>query len=253
MKKAILTSTLALSILTSRAQETNPADSYKPQAGEKQFTFGLFNNASFFTLKKYKTPKKATRFGISGYYVIESTRNTNSNPNYVFSYPDPYYYVSQQESTSSISDTRLAAFVGFQRGFGDFKRFEPYVGIDFSIGNTIQKRESLHTSNVVPGQAVTTVERNSSYKSYLNPSASVLPFIGFNYYLGERFALGAEYRFSILDLMYNAKGKSENYYRYSDGNSFTITDEERSTFSARGSFTGSAYITASLFIGGPKK
>lgn len=244
MKKHILVLlTLVLSTLFAHSQTP---DSLKPLAGEKQLTIGLFNNSGFFVFKKYRSPSMACRMGFSGTYQF--SKQENSMPMDVQNGPIVTTYYTSNSTRSSNGSINI--FFGYQMSLVNYKRFEPYVGMDFSIGNSFlssTQETSYGVSSVPLGNTISRVKEER--RSGFNPQLGILPLTGFNYYIADRFALGAEYRFTIFSL---AKRGDENGKRTVTTVYGTSTETEypetNKGYTISGSLTGSAYITATWFI-----
>jgi hypothetical protein len=247
MKHLFLLTPFVFLGLFGQAQSTT-SDSLKPTAREKQFTFAINNNSGFFAFKKYRTPTLAYRFGFSGNYAVN--HNNYSNDQLIYSQTG-FDSVSHNFSTSSNSLFSLNLFLGFQKSFGTYKHFEPYAGVDLSVGNRFQNGKSETTNNPGPYSSSSKyiVQTNTETHNNVIPTVSLLPFIGFNYYLAERFALGAEYRLAIVSMSFSKDQKTTTTYHFSDGSTTSLDSPNTiSNTNITGSFSGSAYITATFFL-----
>jgi len=243
MKQHILIIAL---MATSAAIQAEPADTLRPAAGEKQFVMSLGTNTSSFLIKKYKTASFAWRYGLSGNYGgnrQSTTAKSTSSPSY------PY---SETEFIFHNLDLGLYLNVGFQKSFGTYKNFEPYTGMDFGIGNRIEKRSNENKYTTVdpataPGSQI---GQKTETKSYLNLGTNLTPFIGFNYYLAERFALGAEYRFNLLSISIpgNRESTTTTYLYQTDPAVVTNLYKSKGA-NLNGNFNGYAQLTVTMFIG----
>ncbi len=211
------------------------SDTLTPRKGEKQLTFALADNSGFFMFKKYCSPKFATRFGFSGNYNVSNQ-----------SVPQPS--APSNEIKSGSFDFQL--FFGFQRSFGNFKRFEPYMGMDLGLGNRMQSYTSTtySPSTGLGNNPTAVIETKDERKVYFSPLASLTPLIGFNYYIAERFALGAEYRIPIVNFNMVSNSKSTVTQKYANGTSNSQELKDSDMVNVSGNFRGMAYITATIFL-----
>lgn len=237
---------LILGLLATTAIQAEPADTLRPIAGEKQFVMSLGTNTSSFQIKKYKTASFAWRYGLGGGYNWDKQSN-NSNTTYT-----PAYSYSNTEYNNNNLYLSLYLTFGFQKSFGNFKNFEPYTGLDFGLGNRIEKRTSEQKMTPLDPQTVqgSQIGSKTETSGYVNINTHLTPFIGFNYYLAERFALGAEYRFNLatLNIPGNRKTTTTYYFYQSEPNTATTTNEN-SGASLNGSLNGYAQLTVTMFIG----
>ena len=242
MKTSLVVFILLLTCLTSHAQLSKrdsitnqiiASDTLTPRKGEKQFTFALADNSGFFIYKKYTSPNTALRFGLSGNYLFSSHEYPNI------------------DGPSSENKTRafvLQLSFGLQRSFGNFKRFEPYYGADLSIGNRMESNTYINSNPLNGIGSSSLVETRQERKVYVSPVISITPLLGFNYYIAERFALGAEYRISLINFNVTNNAKSTITHKYADGTSNTQELKAPDHVSFSGQFRGVAYVTATLFI-----
>jgi hypothetical protein len=241
MKHVLIITSLALFAQLSQAQ-TTPSDTLRPKAKEKQITIALNNNNSGSLLfKKYTSATFAYRIGLGGGYGSSSTENTTNNSSYINT---NYKYKS--------SNFDIYLNLGIQKSFGSYKNFEPYAGVDLGIGNRIlsQKEENINTLNPFTSFAPNSIVKTTrETKSNFTPSVSLLPFIGFNYYIAERFALGVEYKLRIVSFSTYDNSKSTFTTEYGDGTSQVTDDSKYKSTNFNGSFTGTTNITATFFIG----
>lgn len=236
---------LALVLSTLFAHAQTP-DSLKPLAGEKQLTIGLFNNSGFFVFKKYRSPSMACRMGFSGTYQF--SKQENSFPSDI---PNGQTVTTIYATNSTRSSNgSINIFFGYQMSLVNYKRFEPYVGLDLSLGNSFMSstQETTYGTNTLPfGNTISRVkeERGSGF----SPQFGILPLTGFNYYIADRFALGAEYRFTIFNIAKNGDQNGKRTVTTVYGTSTeTEYPETNNGYTISGSLTGSAYITATWFI-----
>ncbi|MBC7388697.1 MAG: hypothetical protein H7329_05775 [Opitutaceae bacterium] len=213
------------------------SDTLTPRKGEKTLTFALADNSGFFMFKKYCSPKVAFRYGFSGNYNITDQS------------------LPQASGPSTEVKNRFFAyqlFFGFQRSFGNFKRFEPYMGMDLGLGNRMEKSIMTSYSPIAGfgGSPNTVIETKIERKSNFSPSVSLTPLIGFNYYIAERFALGAEYRIPVANFYMTTNSTSKTTQKYANGTSDTKELNDAETMNFSGNFRGIAYVTATLFLYG---
>jgi|GEM_PF-6826565 len=219
----------------------------QPVAGDKVMTIGLINNSAFWAYKKYKTDKLAYRFGINGYYSINPKSSTNGTT----TNSGPYFYniyKSQNSSSTKSSAFSIGISAGFQKGIANYKRIEPYMGLDFGINYSYSKREEESTSPA----GYYLYQKNTTINP-LSINFNVLPLVGLNYYITPGMALGAEYRLNVASVNYSANGNSlTEVYKsgpnYSLLHTKTETKEEGGTFSFNGQLTGTGYITLTFFL-----
>lgn len=244
MKKRIL---IVLTIVFSAFfAQSQTIDSIKPLAGERQLTIGLFNNSGFFVFKKYRSPSMACRMGFSGTYQFTKEENSVPNDVTIGNITTTYYTTNSTKS----SNGSLNIFFGYQMSLVNYKRFEPYVGLDISLGNSFlssTQETTYGTASFPLGNTIARVKEER--RSGFNPQIGLLPLTGFNYYIADRFALGAEYRFTLFNF---AKMGDENGSRTVTTLYGTSTETEypktNNGYRISGSLTGSAYITATWFI-----
>ena len=211
------------------------SDTLTPRKGEKQLTFALSDNSGFFMFKKYCSPKMAFRYGFSGNYNITDQS------------------IPQTSGPSTEVKSRFFAyqlFFGLQRSFGNFKRFEPYMGMDLGLGNRMESSIIRSYSPIIGfgGSPTAVIETKQERKSSFSPSVSLTPHIGFNYYIAERFALGAEYRIPIANFYMTTNSKLTTTEKYANGTSDVKELNEAETMSFSGNFRGIAYVTATIFL-----
>ena len=210
------------------------SDTLTPRKGEKTLTFALADNSGFFMFKKYNSAKTACRFGFSGgYNAIDQSIPQISGPS--------------AESRKRSFDFQLS--LGLQRSFGNFKRFEPYMGMDLGIGNRMESSTyTTFTPSTFGASPLTVIETKQYRRSNFSPSASITPLVGFNYYIAERFALGAEYRVPVANFYMTSNSKSTVTQTYANGTSDTKELNDSDTMSFSGNFRGIAYVTATIFL-----
>ena len=213
------------------------SDTLTPRKGEKQLTFALADNSGFFMFKKYCSPKFATRFGFSGGYNIANQ-----------SFPQS----SGPSSEQKYRNFNFQLSFGLQRSFGNFKRFEPYTGMDLGIGNRMESTTTTNynVSNGIGLAPTDVIETKQERKIYFSPSASLTPLVGFNYYIAERFALGAEYRVPLVNFYMVSNSKSTVTRKLANGTSETQEFKDADYASVNGNFRGIAYVTATIFFNG---
>jgi hypothetical protein len=134
---------------------------------------------------------------------------------------------------------------GVQKSFGNYKRVEPYVGIDLSLiySYSSEKRETISTRT-------NGYESKSESKNPLQLNFVVLPLIGLNYYITPGLAIGAEYRLSVASVQYNANAESESTYKWISTNDISTskTKQDQGTLSFNGAFRGTGFITLTFFL-----
>lgn len=243
MKRILLTS--ALSAVTLFAYCQTYSDSLKPKQGERTLTLGIINNSAFFVFKKYCTPTMACRFGFGGTYQFSKSEGSNGPYPYYQPFGNPIsYYETYKNSTYNAS---LNVFFGAQKSFGNFKNFEPYMGADFVLGNAFRNSTQETDYSANPNNAVRSTKTET--KQPFNPTFSLMPLVGFNYYIAERFALGVEYRVPVVHVSVGVKSDSETTTQYANGSTQTTSPPvENKGVTVSGNFQGTGFITATLFL-----
>jgi hypothetical protein len=178
----------------------------------------------------------AYRFGFSGGVVIEN------QPLNAVNFPLGNYNPFNKDLTSKSRSFALGINAGYQCRIANFKKLETYTGADLGLATdynySVSKSIRLDSSY-----------SENSTKSRMNVRVNVIPFIGFNYYLGDRLAIGAEYRISVASLLWNRGIKEESIIIEKNGNvSLTSVNTIENGFRFDGRLNGSAVITATLFL-----
>ena len=78
-------------------------------------------------------------------------------------------------------------------------------------------------------------------------STSIIPFIGFNYFIFKNFALGAEYRLTVATLKYGFAGTNSTTTIF-QGTETDYHSKILPSFSGAFSLTGAGFITASYYF-----
>jgi hypothetical protein len=248
MKNKIILSLLFISLFTIHSY------SQRPGKGDRLLSFGIFNNTGFLAYKIYKDSARVTRFGVSG-----SANISNSGQGVSYSATS----LTQSQTQNSNSSYNVGFFWGKQRSFFAFKRFEPYLGYDISVNLSYSYAYSKTT--ITDTAYVTTANTNNGYiypnsnrnyigdgTSYTNItpvalSASIIPFIGFNYFIFKNFALGAEYRLTVATLKYGLAGTNSTSTIF-QGVETDYHAKILPSFSGAFSLTGAGFITASYYF-----
>lgn len=220
----------------------------RPGEGDKLISFGLLNNTGFLMLKCYKDTLKANRFGLSGNYYTRQNETQD-----VYS-PQASYL---NKKTSSESNYNVGVFFGKQRSFTAFKNFEPYLGCDIGIslgsGKTKSKTEvtdTLYSKNGIlyPPSFLIGDYSKMETRNPVVVGATIMPFLGFNFFLFKNFALGAEYRISVARFNYSFGGLDKFESRQAGVLTNSTETKHTKEFSGGINLQGSGYITASYYF-----
>ncbi|MFN3403789.1 MAG: hypothetical protein ACK40G_06815 [Cytophagaceae bacterium] len=229
MQKYFLLTTLCFSFLVTMGQTS---EVLTPKAGDKQAVMGVWNNATFLMFKKHKNETKACRLGLEGNYLYHKEPSTSDDP-----------------KLKGFSETyNFNLLLGFQKRLGSFDRFEPYLGSDFSLGTWY--RSKSYSTKRYDSFLSADVYRTETEVARPGVSVGVIPFLGFNYYLMDRLAIGVEYRIPIFGfgLARGVNNKIEEVDEFGDLKYSAENTVKRNGFSIGGSLSGTAIVTATLYI-----
>ena len=250
MKKTLL---IALAIGTFlQAQAQSDTTSFTPVKGDKQFVFGLNTNAAGFTLKKYCTNTFAMRLGISGSVTVSKSGDVTSSTQTL---GNGVQIINPDDSKDIYTNSRHSSMglkIGMQKSFLVQKRFEPYWGIDLTLVNTRSFNENSNVSYYNDGTATGyyRVVDKSSNKSTTGMNIGINTFLGFNYYVASRFAVGAE--FWVVPIYFNHGGtntaESSSLNTTSGVFNYNNSSTRKGSNTIGNSFNGSVQITATVFL-----
>jgi hypothetical protein len=239
MKKTTLFIFMSVLTFTAFAQ--------KPGSGDKLITFGLLNNTGFLVFKNYKDSLKCNRFGLTGSYI---TNHSETQDLY-----SPYASVLNK-NINVLSQYNFGLFFGKQKSFGSLKNFEPYIGYDIGVNisssttkNRNEVTDTLYTQN---GFSYNNKQSIGDYTSskIITPvklGVSIMPFLGFNYFVFKNFALGAEYRITVASFYYGFSGTND-YETNINGKTESHKSKTGKNFNGSSAFSGAGYITASYYF-----
>ena len=248
MKKiTILIFTLG-TLLQAQAQ----SDTLTPLKGDKQFIFSLNTNSAGFTFKHYCTNKTAFRLGISGSMAFNKsgdvTASTTTLSNgVVIVNPD-----DSKDIYANSKQTSMGLKLGLQKSFLVQKTFEPYFGADIVLNNTRSFTDNSNVNYYTNGNSYNRVVSKSSVKTAHGMNIALSAFVGFNYYIVPRFALGAE--FSVLPIYLNHNGTTTTESSSINTTTNTIFNNNNYSKTQKGNttignnFNGTAQITATILL-----
>lgn len=233
MKSKIFISALLLSAGAALAQ--------KPVKGDRQLAVGANLTSSFATItyKKYVKDNMVNRVRIYGSldYTLPDTEEKNGR---------------KVESNRNAFSFGLSA--GKQKTFLlENEKFEPFVGIDcfvsysqldMSTKTSITDSAKYYESINSPVFRQTTIGESINNNQAFNIGFS--PYVGFNYYLTQNFALGAEVGTSLFSVEYRKNDSVQKIYN----NSGISTSENlpKDNISTRLSLNPYYQITASFWF-----
>lgn len=201
MKKLLL-GIIALVSLTGHAN----AQVAKPTTGDRSMTFGVnglqfinFNTnvsrAGSLLFRQYIADDKAIR--LSANLGVNSSNTSLEDT------------ANGREQTALNRNTNFNLAIGMQKSLGTRPRLEPYIGIDAVLGFS-GTTNSSRTELVNADKTGNPNDQNGDFIDVETRTSTpfrfgVAPLIGFNYYIADGIALGAEFSYG-LTMSFGAKG-----------------------------------------------
>lgn len=185
---ALLTCGTALSLT---AQETE--SSLLPKSGDRYVSFGINGQNGTFYYRKYGE-KGFIQAGIGGRMAFTSTPENRYNSAFNV-YPGTSHKFSALDVTPQVT-------FGHAARLSISNRLETFAGINYHLGLrflsineklTITDETLLENTNYY---GFTNGDYQSNQIKEISLNASVSPFVGFNYFLTEKLAVGAFYSFT---------------------------------------------------------
>ena len=245
--------TLVFLILASayhvQAQST---DTLTPLKGDKQFLITYNTNGSVgFLFKKYFSNTLAWRLGANGRYNTSKTGDVIDNTTTVNGVVQPNSQTANDNSDiySKDSQTNFNIFLGLQKSFLVQKRFEPYIGADLLLGTSSSTNKNSNVYYSSPNGTVERTVKAGTIKNTPGINIGINTFLGFNYYITSRFALGTE--FSISPITFNQAGKYKteaDYINTTTGYYNTNSTSQKGNTSFVSSINGNIKITATILL-----
>ncbi|MGZ5245225.1 MAG: hypothetical protein ACXWDO_11090 [Bacteroidia bacterium] len=179
----------------------------RPVTGDRSVTFGI-NGLQFinFNTNVSRTGSLLFRQYIADDKAIRASANLAINSNST-SLDDTSNGIEQ---TTLNRNTNFNIAIGMQKSLGARPRVEPYIGIDAVLGlsgTTNRQRTEITNANKTGG-----VDQNGDFVETETTTSTpfrlgIAPLIGFNYYIVDGIALGAEFSYG-LNMAFGAKGKT---------------------------------------------
>ncbi|MEY2828366.1 MAG: hypothetical protein RIQ33_224 [Bacteroidota bacterium] len=226
MKKIFLSACLLASAAVSMAQ--------MPKKGDHSFTFGTSginiispstNNHPTGTLlfRHYIKDDMAVRLGVN--YGSLSSKTSQAG------------YIGDS-ITSSSSSSNFNISLGFQKNFKGTAKLEPYIGADLFVGMGNSKAKSTIVDAGL-GSTATIDTKNGATNSF-----GFIPCVGFNYYITNWLAVGAEFGWGFVSNS-TAAGTNTTTVVTSTSTTTMVANSPKSSSSGFGTI-GSGLITVTV-------
>jgi hypothetical protein len=244
MKKLSLICAFSLLLIFSAKAQKYGKDLYKPIAGAKGITIA-FQTPNPITLNG---PDKLRALMFLRYMLTDqwSLRGGISYKRNRFKYEGVLYDGATREKFAGDT-TATEIRLGIQRSFGYNAKLDPYVGVELLLGMGRSKYKDQYYAedasktpdpNDTNGQLyLSIIGKNTPINKY-----GIMPFAGFNYFIVENFAAGAELGWAFNRINYgHLKETTTDLYSTTDT---STQDKSSNTVTGQGVFR----ITVSAFF-----
>ncbi len=247
--KHLLTIVLSLTFVVGIAQNEEDDKRVKPVEGDWGFVLnmtGLIDQIGLNTpndalgqstilARYYSSDDLVFRLGL-GFNTINRTQTTKDSIG-----------LSEVTVDSTFKKSNFTFTLGIEKHLGTTRRLDPYIGVELAL-STIGKTniDKTTTDKVGSNESKTEI----IYTEDGGIGFGINGIVGFNYFVAERFALGAEYRLGYLYVKEGGNFSETTTFTPINGNATTSFREGENTSKASSlNIQGDLNLTLSYYFG----